>query len=454
MLKTSLRLAALLAFALSAFAAKQAPTHELIWMMKRVGTPVPSPDGRWVVYSVTEPSYEEKDVASDLWIVPADGSATAHRITFSKAAENDVAWSADSRRIAFAAKREGDDASQIYVLDIAGGGEAQRVTNVSTGARAPQFRPDGKAILFTSVVYPGAADEEGNRKAAKERKEQKYKVRAFDSFPVRNWDRWLDDMQAHVLVQPLDAPGAKSRDLLAGSNLVKQPGFAGRATDGRDELDGVWSPDGNSIVFAATNARNTSAYAEFSTDLYRVSATAPAEPQIVAHAEGSYARPRFSPDGTALFAVFSANAGKVYALDRLVRFDWPSLQNRTVVTPAPFDRAVGSFALAPDSRSVYFTAEDAGLEKIYSVAAGGGAPQLVIAPERGVYTSLASAERAPSLVLVGKWGSSIDPPESTPRRSSIATSLASTSRPRGRSTGRRHAISGSRAHAANRFTTW
>ena len=44
-------------------------------MMKRVGTPAVSPDGRLVVFGVTEPSYDEKKESSDLWIAPADGSA-------------------------------------------------------------------------------------------------------------------------------------------------------------------------------------------------------------------------------------------------------------------------------------------------------------------------------------------------------------------------------------------
>src|SRR5258708_32936130 len=121
-------------------AAKKAPTHEAIWMMKRVGTPVPSPDGRWVVYPVTEPSYDEKEVSSDLWMIHPDASAPARIITNSKSPESDVIWSPDSQRIAFAAKRQGDDAPQIYILDI-GGGEAQRVTSISTGARSPQVSP-------------------------------------------------------------------------------------------------------------------------------------------------------------------------------------------------------------------------------------------------------------------------------------------------------------------------
>jgi Tol biopolymer transport system component len=104
--------------------AKRPITHEDVWLMKRVGTPALSPDGRLVVVPVAEPAYDEKEKTSDLWLVPADGSATPRRITFTQGGESGVAWSPDSRRIAFSAKREGQEETQIFVLDIAGGGEA------------------------------------------------------------------------------------------------------------------------------------------------------------------------------------------------------------------------------------------------------------------------------------------------------------------------------------------
>ena len=170
---------------------KRPITHEDVWLMNRVGAPVPSPDGRWVLFSVSEPAYDEKDQSSDLWLVPADGSAGPRRLTFSKGSESAAAWSLDSRKIAFSAKRDGDDSSQIYVLDLASGGEAMRVTTVSTGARNPQWRPDGKAILFTSSVYPGAPDDAANKKIAAERKARKYRARVYDGFPIRNWDRLM-----------------------------------------------------------------------------------------------------------------------------------------------------------------------------------------------------------------------------------------------------------------------
>ena len=85
---------------------KKPITHEAMWMMKRVGAPEVSPDGSMVIFSLQEPSYIEKDVTTDLWIVSANGSGKPRRLTFSKSAETGYKWSPDSRSIAFSAKRE------------------------------------------------------------------------------------------------------------------------------------------------------------------------------------------------------------------------------------------------------------------------------------------------------------------------------------------------------------
>src|SRR5258708_4442956 len=153
--------------------AKHAITHEDVWLMKRLDVPVPSPDGKWVVFGVTEPAYEAKEAVSDLWLKSLTDDTPARRITFSKPAESGVAWSPDSHKLAFSAKRDGDEVGQVYVLDLAGGGEAERVTSLSTGAGSPKWSPDGNKLLFVSSVYPGAADDEANKKAAKERKDRK-----------------------------------------------------------------------------------------------------------------------------------------------------------------------------------------------------------------------------------------------------------------------------------------
>ncbi|HYN85026.1 MAG TPA: S9 family peptidase [Pyrinomonadaceae bacterium] len=391
-------------------ATKSPITHEAMWLMKRVGAPLPSPDGRWVVFPLTEPAYDEKDQTTDLWIVPADGSAKARRLTFSKGGEGGAAWSPDSRRLAFSAKREGDEVNQIYVLDVEGGGEAVRVTSLSTGARSPQWRPDGGAILFTSSVYPGARDDEENKKLAAERKGRKYRARVYESFPVRNWDRWIEETQAHVFVQTLDE-GAKAKDLLAGTRLVAETGFGGTLTNSGEELGAAWSPDGQWVVFNATTNRNVAAYANTHTHLYRVPA-AGGEPAAVTSGSGSHGPPVFSPDGKTLFFSFTPENQSVYNLTRLASLSWPPAEGaRPKILTAGFDRSVGSFSPAPDSKTVYLLAEEAGHEKIFAVPASGGDARLAFEVTRGTYTNLRVPQKAARTTLFANWESATNPAE-------------------------------------------
>ena len=387
-------------------------SHETMWMMKRVGAPNPSPDGRWVVFSLVEPSYDEKDQVSDLWIVPADGSAKPRRLTFTKGGESSVAWSPDSRQIAFSAKREGDDVNQIYVLDVADGGEAIRVTSLSTGARAPQWRPDGKALLFTSSVYPGAADDDANKKIAADRKAQKYRARVYEKFPIRNWDKWVDDMQSHLFIQDAQ-PGARAKDLLAGAKLVKERGFAGRVTDSGEDLDAIWTPRGDEIIFVATTNRDVSAYANSNTSLFKISANG-GEPVRITTSGDSFSRPAFRPDGRALYAIFETQTdNKTYHLERLAKVDVnaPRGNAASAILTSNWDRSVGSVAFSPDSRSIYLTAEEAGNEKVFIMPADGGEVTLAMDMTRGVYTNLKIPAKAPATILIASWESATNPPE-------------------------------------------
>jgi dipeptidyl aminopeptidase/acylaminoacyl peptidase len=386
---------------------KKTISHELIWLIKRVGAPVPSPDGRWIVFPVIEPAYDEKDQVSDLWIVPADGSSKPRRLTFSKTAESGVAWSHDSQRLAFSAKREGDEVNQIYVMDVVAGGEAVRVTSLSTGARSPQWRPDSKALLFVSSVYPGAKDDETNKKIAADRKAQKHKARVYDSFPIRHWDKWLEDTQPHLFVQSLE-PQAKASDLLAGTKFVSERGFGGSLGNSGDEINAVWAPDGQSIVFVATTNRNVSAYAASNTLLYKTSPTG-GEPVAITSGKNSYGQPVFSPDGKTLYFSVTPENDRPYNLTRLGMLSWPGGEVKVLTTG--FDRSLGSFALTPDSKTIYLLAEEAGHEKLFTLPAGGGDVRPAFEITQGQYTNLKIPARASSPLLFANWDSATNPNE-------------------------------------------
>jgi Tol biopolymer transport system component len=290
-------------------------THGDIWLMPRVGAAAVSPDGRLAVFSVVEPSYDKDKQASDLWLVATDGKSAPRRLTQTRTPEAGQTWSADSKRIAFTAKRDGDEADQIYVLDLNGGGEAQRVTQISTGARLPKFSPDGTRIAFTSNVHPDARDDAQMRKLAEEEKARKYNVRAYTSFPIRNWDQWLAaNRQPHALVQVLGEPQA--RDLFAGTAFIKQPGFAGRTTQGGAELDLAWTPDGQALVFAATRNAHRTAYDFTNAELFEIAVTG-GEPRRLTGSEAlegsvNWSEPKFSPDGRSLYALREGRSNRVF----------------------------------------------------------------------------------------------------------------------------------------------
>ncbi|HUI62451.1 MAG TPA: hypothetical protein VLX90_19645, partial [Steroidobacteraceae bacterium] len=389
-------------------AARTPITHEKLWMMPRVGAPAVSPDGKWVVFAVLEPSYDSDKEVSDLWLVPADGSAAPRRITNTKAAESGVAWSHDSRRIAFSTKREGDEAEQIYILDLAQGGEARRLTHLSTGASGPRWRPDDQAILFESTVYPNAPDDEANRKIAAERKERKYNVRAYEHFPIRFWNQWLDDRQPTLLIQPLQ-PGAQPRDILSPTALAHTAGFSGIINETNITLAPLWSPDGTEVIFAATTERWNSAYAHVGSHLFRMPA-AGGEPRILTPEPGEYDDARFAPDGRSLFFKYTVQDQEIYHLSRVRRVSWPAPGAPAPVTPG-LDRETMEYALTPDSRSLYLLVSDAGKQALYRAPAAGGKPALVVEPATGGYTHLDIPEKAPRPVLIGSYGSSVSPQE-------------------------------------------
>lgn len=389
-----LRLAALAALVSFTLVARGPLTHEQMWLLPRVGAPVPSPDGKWVVVGVVEPAYDSQNQSSDLWLIAAGGSGQPRRLTFTRGSESGAVWSPDSKQIAFAAKRDGDEDTQIYLLDLAAGGEARRLTQQAGGASSPVFSPDGRSIAYQGTHDPFAA----------ERKSRKYNARVYDSFPIRLWDHWLDGKHPRLFVLSL-AEGARPVDVLGRSQLVQEPGFDGFSTNSGGDLQPAWTPDGQSLVFTATVNANAAAYADVLTQLYVVPA-AGGEPRRISNGKDNYANPYFRPDGKALYATREAVNQKVYNLTRLVMYDWPGPGEARVVTPG-WDRSVNSFEVSADSKTIYALAEEHGHEKLYTIPAGGGQAGELIGLTAGCYSNL----RLGGGLLVANYDSSVHPLE-------------------------------------------
>ena len=228
-----------LSVSLSAQGAKHPITFDDMIKLHRVSAPQVSADGKWAAFSVATPDMDANRNASNVWIVSTAGGE-AMQVTQS-GHDSSPAWSPDGKTLAFLSSRDGN--SQVYLLSMEGG-EAKKLTTLSTGADLFQWAPDGKTIAFTSAVYLDCKDDACNSKRDEEKEKSKVKARIYDHLLFRHWDHWSEGKRSHLFVMPVDG-NASARDLTPGANYDIPP-------DERGEVnDFAFSPDGKEICYTA-----------------------------------------------------------------------------------------------------------------------------------------------------------------------------------------------------------
>jgi len=115
-----------------------------------------SPDGRLVAFDVTEPANLHDHARSritNIWIVPADGSAPPQPLPVAPARKSTPRWSPDGKYLAFLSSAEpqgnAEKAAQIHLVR-AGGREAEQLTYEKGGILAFKWSPDGRMIAFAA----------------------------------------------------------------------------------------------------------------------------------------------------------------------------------------------------------------------------------------------------------------------------------------------------------------
>ena len=196
---------------------KRAITFKDLISLHRVSEPQISPDGKWIAYSVATPDLEANHSVRDIWVVAAAGGE-ARQLTRG-GSDMRARWSPDGKKLAFISGRSGTP--QFYWIALEGG-EATRLTSISTGADNELWSPDGKTVAFVSSVYPDCRDDACNagRDAAKEK--SKVKARIYEKLLYRHWTEWWDGKRGHLFVATVNSASAP-RDLTPGANYDVPP---------------------------------------------------------------------------------------------------------------------------------------------------------------------------------------------------------------------------------------
>ncbi len=123
--------------------------------MRQVGATTPSPDGRWMLYTLSTPDWKEARRQTDIMLVSLEqGAASTRQMTFTKDKnETSPEWSRDGSAFFFLSNRDAPESAatrnQIYVMRP-DGGEAQRVTDARDGVSDYAISKDGRWLAFRS----------------------------------------------------------------------------------------------------------------------------------------------------------------------------------------------------------------------------------------------------------------------------------------------------------------
>jgi dipeptidyl aminopeptidase/acylaminoacyl peptidase len=389
----------------------QAETHpftfEDMMKLKRVGEPVPSPDGKWVLFSAVDVDLATNKKTPHIWIVPlnVDSSGKAAATAHQNAQANSEAspgmtsaervlipdqdgdrprWAPDGKRFAFISNKT--RGAQVWIADFDGSSGTvtgvRMLTIVETEAGGELWSPDGKNILFTSDVYPecdGApkAEDDCNRKKLEDAKQSKVKALIFEHLLYRHWNAYKEGKRSHIFVVPVPAE-IPSPTVLGIENYPRPHDLTPGDYDapvfslgGQDNY--AFSPDGQELCYTSNHDRVEAA--STNNDLWTVPVTWPASAtpadilaktqNITADNPASDSTPLYSSDGK--YIAYRAQQRPGYESDRfrLMLYDRKTGEKKNLTEN--FDQWVESIAWAPNSRSMYFSSGHKGHSLIYAI---------------------------------------------------------------------------------------
>ena len=256
--------------------AKRPVAAEDLYQLETITGAEISPDGNHVIYSQQRVDRKTEKKYSNLWLVPADGSAPPIQFTYGDHVDAAPNWSPDGNTIAFMSNRKDGKQMQIYLLPL-NGGEARPLTDVKGSISGFSWAPESDKIAY--VFRPKDADV-----IEREEDPQKEKLGVVE--------RHITDIkvrQEDVGYWPKEEARIWVVDVATGE--------ATQLTDGEfSERSPEWSPDGSTILFLS-NRLEDRWLKPHGDELYVIPADGSGEMRKIDSHTGAKGTASFSPDG-------------------------------------------------------------------------------------------------------------------------------------------------------------
>lgn len=339
--------------------------------MKSIRQPKVSPDGNWVLYSISRvDSIKDKNV-SKLYMTSWDGKETVH-LTEQTINPSGHAWSPDNKYISFLANNKSDDKSsaarQLFLLDRRGG-EPVQLTNVKCNIASYTWSPNGKQILLV-LEDPDYTD------TAKSNVRVPYEINRYQF--KQDYVGYLDNRKSHLYLFDI---ATKQLDTLTRGNKV--------------ETGAVFSHDGASIAYVSNISSDPDRNSN--TDIFLMELKSKKVRQVSTF-KGSNNSPMFSPDDQYLAYTQSLTEENfnMYDVTELVvkKISDGAEKNLT----KPMDRSVRGYAWSADSKSIIALIEDDRKQHINQIDLATGATQQLTKGE-AVFSAIQSNKTGKIVLL-------------------------------------------------------
>ena len=331
---------------------KRRITIQDLWAMKRVDQLVLSPDNMQIAFSLNTYNIEANKGKTEIYLVNIDGSKL-RRLKSSDNSQSDPRFSPDGKKIAYI---ENDQIRECN-LD---GTEDKQISNLYTGVTDFKWSNQGNKILLTSSVYPDCPNQECDKQKDEEKKAEKYNARIITHLMYRHWNEWLDGKRSHLFLFDL-----ASNTYIDLNNLMHNdvpPLDLGSANDFN------FSPGGNEVAYTmnpnkiVANSTNNEIYTIAMNDIKADSKIASKKISV---SLGNDNQPVYSPNGK--YIAFASMLVPGHESDKqcLVLYDRATgkLKNLT----QKFDRSVEEIVWSPDSKEIYFTANNEIFNSIFKI---------------------------------------------------------------------------------------
>ncbi|MCD6115971.1 PD40 domain-containing protein, partial [bacterium] len=352
MLKRKLLLLAasiLLIFNFQALAQKRAFTIEDLYKIKSVGDAQVSPDSRKLLFTVAKYNLKKGQSNSDIFLMDLTNNEIV-QMTRNKAADFHPRWSPDGKSFMFLSSR--GKGLQIWLMPV-NGGEPEKITDFPIGISDPIWA-DNNHIVFSADVFPEyGADFEKNKKESDSMGSGPLQAHMADKLLYRHWTAWADGKRTHTFI--LDVKSGDIKDLTPGDYNAPRFSLGGSGY--------AVSSDGKELCVVSNH--DPDPWSSTNGDLWVCSSEHGYIKNISEQNRAFDGSPVYSPDGKYIAFLKQTIPGYESDKIRLAVYNRNTGKIRTLTESV--DSWINEFVWSPDSKSIYFTANQKGDVPLFKV---------------------------------------------------------------------------------------